>query len=46
MLPTMIPKPMGISNIGSYSFKMARAMKNAPMAIMMMLPNSALEKPV
>ena len=41
MFTKMVPRPMGTSNVGSYSFLMPRYMRTQPMTIMTRRPGSA-----
>ena len=41
MLTRMVPRPMGTSSVGSYSFLMPRYIRMQPMAIITMRPGSA-----
>ena len=46
MLPTIMPKPIGISSIGSHSLRMASVMKTSPMTIIATFCHAQLAKPV
>jgi hypothetical protein len=46
MFPMSIPKPIGMSSIGSNSYLIAKKMKSRPTRIMIRCPGVALATPV
>ena len=46
MFPTIMPKPIGISSMGSHSLTMASVMKTMPIAIIATFCQAQFAKPV